>query len=112
MVHCFGNLQTMVQYQFNKKYYAEVLCENKAKPKMNCNGKCALSKKLQKQEQEQQKTTGQSSKEKFETAYYLMPQSLCSLVNRFSIEKLSSSTYLQPQYYNFFIGSIFQPPRG
>lgn len=35
-------------YQVNKAYIAKNLCENKAKPKMNCCGKCYLRKQLNK----------------------------------------------------------------
>lgn len=43
-------------YQFNKAYIANTLCENKAQPKLNCNGKCYLNKKLKEQERQEQKT--------------------------------------------------------
>lgn len=36
----------VAHYWFNFQYYAEVLCENKDKPMMHCNGSCALSKEL------------------------------------------------------------------
>lgn len=39
-----------MHYWFNYTYYSEVLCENKDKPEMHCNGSCALSKKLAKAE--------------------------------------------------------------
>ena len=35
-------------YMANQSYIAATLCENKAKPKMNCNGKCQLAKQLKK----------------------------------------------------------------
>jgi hypothetical protein len=37
-----------IEYEINKKYIAEVLCENKDKPMMHCNGKCYLKKQLKK----------------------------------------------------------------
>ena len=37
-----------IEYEINKKYIAEVLCENKDKPMMHCNGKCHLKKQLKK----------------------------------------------------------------
>ena len=37
-----------IEYEINKKYIAEVLCENKDKPEMHCNGKCHLKKQLKK----------------------------------------------------------------
>ena len=37
-----------IEYQINKKYIAEVLCKNKDKPEMHCNGKCYLKEQLKK----------------------------------------------------------------
>jgi hypothetical protein len=36
----------MLHYYNNLKYYSEVLCENKARPEMHCNGSCAIAKEL------------------------------------------------------------------
>lgn len=36
----------VLHYYFNYTYYVEVLCENKDKPEMHCNGTCALGKEL------------------------------------------------------------------
>jgi hypothetical protein len=46
-----------LSYQINYNYIANVLCENKAKPEMHCQGKCHLNKELKKtaQEESQQK---------------------------------------------------------
>jgi hypothetical protein len=38
----------IVDYALNKEYIAKNLCENRNKPKMNCNGKCHLMKQLKK----------------------------------------------------------------
>jgi hypothetical protein len=37
-----------VDYALNKEYIAKNLCENRNKPKLNCNGKCHLMKQLKK----------------------------------------------------------------
>ena len=47
----FAKLFTVAWYQVNKTYIAKNLCENRNKPKMHCNGKCQLRKKLQQLEQ-------------------------------------------------------------
>ncbi len=38
----------VVDYIVNYEYISKVLCINKAKPKLNCNGKCHLMKELAK----------------------------------------------------------------
>ena len=39
-----------IWYVVNKEYVAQELCENQAIPMLNCNGKCYLSKQLEKAE--------------------------------------------------------------
>ena len=36
----------LVEYGFKYDYFSKVLCINKDKPELQCNGKCQLSKKL------------------------------------------------------------------
>jgi hypothetical protein len=36
-----------VDYQLRMDYYVEVLCENRDRPELHCDGKCALAQKLQ-----------------------------------------------------------------
>ena len=36
----------VVNYVFNYDFYKNVLCENKAKPELKCNGKCHLAKEI------------------------------------------------------------------
>jgi hypothetical protein len=36
----------LVNYQIQKTYYIEVLCENQEEPEIQCEGKCHLSKQL------------------------------------------------------------------
>jgi len=41
-------IMPFIEYEINKKYIAEVLCKNKDKLEMHCNGKCYLKKQLKK----------------------------------------------------------------
>ena len=43
----------LIEYAVNKDYIAKVLCINKDKPKMHCNGKCYLNKQLKKANDEE-----------------------------------------------------------
>lgn len=40
------NLSTLVHYAMEYDYYANVLCENKDKPELHCNGSCHLAAEL------------------------------------------------------------------
>ena len=48
---------TIAYYQVNKDYIARVLCENRDKPQLHCDGKCYLAKKLKAQQDKQDKET-------------------------------------------------------
>ena len=43
----FQNSLILVDYQINRDFY-EVHCENKAKPEMDCHGKCQMKKESEK----------------------------------------------------------------
>lgn len=48
VVLLFKPVFPVVDYLVNYDYFSKVLCENKAKPELQCNGKCALMKQLAK----------------------------------------------------------------
>jgi len=47
----------VAHYTLNKDFIAEVLCINKDKPKLNCNGKCYLAQKLKEAEEKENKSS-------------------------------------------------------
>jgi len=47
-------VKVMIDFALNQKEIAEEFCENKDKPKMNCDGKCHLSKMLVEQSTEEE----------------------------------------------------------
>jgi hypothetical protein len=50
----------IADYLLNYDYIAKVLCINKDKPEMHCNGKCHLAKQLQQQDEQEQQSAGKS----------------------------------------------------
>ncbi|AUD01158.1 hypothetical protein [Spirosoma pollinicola] len=48
---------TIAYYHVNKDYIARVLCENRDKPQLHCDGKCYLAKQLKAQQDRQDKET-------------------------------------------------------
>ncbi|MCE6991139.1 hypothetical protein [Dyadobacter sp. CY323] len=55
----FSQWGTIAYYQINKEYITRVLCENRDKPQLHCNGKCYLAKKLKEQQEKQDKQTSE-----------------------------------------------------
>lgn len=50
-------LGIIAQYQLNKEYIARVLCENRTRPALHCNGQCYLAKRLKAQQDKQDQQT-------------------------------------------------------
>lgn len=100
----------LVHYWINLNYYTEVLCENKDKPMMHCNGKCALSKELRKAEEGKAQTERNIPQlDKIKISHFIpseTPGYLC-----FSAEKGEKAgiAYTAPQS-EFFRIPIDHPP--
>jgi hypothetical protein len=47
----------IAHYQLNKAYIARVLCENRDRPELHCDGQCFLAKRLKAQQDKQDKET-------------------------------------------------------
>lgn len=53
----FSQWGTIAYYKVNKEYITRVLCQNRDKPELHCDGKCYLAKKLKEQQQKQDQQT-------------------------------------------------------
>ena len=60
----------VVNYHLNKTEIARKYCENKAKPKMHCDGKCHLMKQLKKEEKKEPSPFSKDTKDKFEPQFF------------------------------------------
>lgn len=65
LAQSFGKCFVVVEYNLNKDFIAKKLCVNKAKPKLHCNGKCQMMKKLA-EEENRNATNNNSSKLKLQ----------------------------------------------
>ena len=106
-----GKLLVLAWYQVNKTYIAQKLCENRNKPKMHCNGKCQLRKKMQQLEQESPSNSSVPVKiDKIAILEFLLPENQASLNNPFSILKKPIIFY-DKQYTFSFSNYLLKPPR-
>jgi hypothetical protein len=100
-----------IEYELNKKYIAEVLCENKDKPEMHCNGKCHLKKQLKKAnsapEQQEQPQAPPPFKSDPVITILLLPDK-----HSFYGQKCTKVIIPYIIHYSFeFASSIFHPPK-
>lgn len=50
---------TIAYFKLNREYIAKVLCENRKRPELHCDGKCYLAKQLKQQKDKQDKETSE-----------------------------------------------------
>lgn len=98
MVVLFRPVFPLLEYRVNYTYIATVLCENKGKPQLACNGQCHLKKELAKQaDADGKKDTPKDALKKAGLSVFVIPE--------FGIQ----FTYLLPKlvknswgYYSFY----------
>jgi extradiol dioxygenase family protein len=104
---------TLVAFQANRQYYADVLCINKNRPELACQGKCVLMQKLQSQFDFEQNQTANKLQNLLEQdiVWALHKGLSLNIGDTFSLHyALNSSnfTYLEP-LFTFFENGIFRP---
>lgn len=68
-----GQLTVMAYYRINKETIALTKCENRAKPKLSCEGKCYLTKQLNKLDDNREPVKN-TKDVKAEISFYLPPK--------------------------------------
>lgn len=102
----------VVDYIVNYEYISKVLCENKAKPALKCNGKCHLMKELAKASEDEKPIKSDkkdSSKQEVEVLFFSESK---NILFSFKIDRNKSN--INANYsnnYNYLNSSfIFHPP--
>lgn len=101
----------VVEYVVNYDYVSKVLCENKNKPQLKCNGKCHLMKELAKQA-ESEKPIQNDKKNTVNELETLFFQEIKALVTRQIY--FQDTTSIGDNYANLYFHrvscSVFHPP--
>jgi hypothetical protein len=104
-----------VEYAVNYNYITKVLCVNKAKPVLKCNGKCHLMKQLANAAEEESANDKSNSSDKkenhinIEILFYTEIKSLVSNQTRFQNQNTVNDNYSNLYSYKTSF-SIFHPP--
>ena len=72
----FAMLLVDAGFQLNQKLISEKLCENRAKPKLNCQGKCYLTKMKKKAAEQKETGEDQIKQLQFQQLFINHPSSL------------------------------------
>ena len=99
-----------VNYLVNQAEITKQFCENKDKPKMNCNGKCHLAKQFAKQEK-QEKSTSDTQKFKVENSELTaqIHETIAFIYPLKSIKSSVSYAYAEARS-DFHLEEIYHPP--
>ena len=97
-----------INYTVNKNYIATVLCENKSKPSLHCDGKCYLKKELQKSAKEQNNKN--STTAAFSVELNFVSSNSIALPEPHSIVLHYGIAIGHSAYAHSFAPAIFHPP--
>ena len=101
----------VIEYIVNYEYISKVLCENKTKPMMHCNGKCHLMKELAKAADTEKPAS--SDKKGYPSILEIL---FFQDINSFKIasicffDKKNKTTALSNFYSSSHLESLFRPP--
>ena len=101
----------LVDYVVNYDYISKVLCENKAKPEMKCNGKCHLMKELAKASEEEKPISNdkKATHLELETLFVQqLPEFKCICVIGFESKEINKK-YSDLYFYSNST-AVFHPP--
>lgn len=107
----FSPWGTVTYFVINRDYIENVLCENRNRPSLHCDGKCFLVKKLKQQREAADKDALESLKGLSWTGLYY--QDLVSFDFKLQTAISGSSAWSMPCLfrYNSHLQGIFRPPR-
>ena len=97
-----------IDFKLNQDYIATVLCINRDKPEMQCNGQCVLMQKMNEAQE-------QTSQEENQTPEKLVLETFCEAIFEFhTLTRLSNkeaiTTYSQILSASF-LSAVFHPPQ-
>ena len=110
LTQTFCKWAIVIEYNMNREFIAKNLCINKAKPKLKCNGKCQMMKRLAEEEkQNSSNNTNSTTKEK-------LPDLVFS--HKLDQSIVPCLVYIAPSYnehppilkHDAPVASIFHPP--
>lgn len=106
----FSKWLVVAEYNMNRNFIVKNLCVNKAKPKLHCNGKCQMMKRLAEEEKQNSSNSSNGpSKSKLQELVFS---------NEMSKPTLPLLTYVKLRYneeppilkHDSPVSSIFHPP--
>ena len=107
LAQTFSRSIAMADYMVNLEAYKKA-CINKAKPKLQCNGKCQMLKKVKKQEGDSEASAPVLKLNHLEVV--LSSKSFFPSISVVSTNNSSSYFTYTDDYSSDYLGAIFHPP--
>lgn len=104
-------LVPVLDYAVNYDYISKVLCINKDKPELYCNGKCYLSKELANSSQEDSSPLSKTKNQVQKILDFYIPSEISEII--IPQQEFTNSTlfnYKTTDYSYLFLKFIFKPP--
>ena len=101
----------VIDYVVNYEYISKVLCINKAKPKLQCNGKCHLMKELAKTSESEKPISSNKkiASQELEVLFFEEINSFKITSIFFDKKQIVNNNY-SDLYYYLNSDSVFRPP--
>ena len=106
----------VLDYIVNYDYISKVLCENKAKPELKCNGKCHLMKELAKASDSEASGEKPINSDKKDNSKQGIELLFCNEVSEINFRQIYfyNKTSIEDSYANLYFHSVscsvFHPP--
>lgn len=108
MAQTFSRSIAMADYMVNLEAYKKA-CINKAKPKLQCNGKCQMLKKVKKQEGDSE-ASAPVLKKLNQLEVVLSSKSFFPILTIIATNNASSYYTYTDDFSSNYLGAIFHPP--
>lgn len=106
----FKPIFPLAEYAANYEYISKVLCINKEKPQLKCNGKCHLMQELAKAADTGKPASPNDKKHQVETEWYFDTSSKIELPDFLAIFHPKQLTFYSNLYSNLHTALFFHPP--
>ncbi|GAB3927350.1 hypothetical protein [Larkinella terrae] len=106
----FSRWGTIAYFQLNREYIARVLCENRSRPELHCDGQCYLAKRLKAQQEKQDQQTNERVQNTPVLQLYAQPLLWFAFRPRVPVLCTKASFIYQLLSYSAPLADVMHPP--
>ncbi|WP_090157327.1 hypothetical protein [Dyadobacter soli] len=111
MLPTFSPWGTIAYFKLNREYIAKVLCENRKRPELHCDGKCYLAKKLKQQQEKQDKETSDQVHNTPVIQLFISQSYIYNFEPETVVFREPVRFFHQLLFYAAPVGKLLRPPR-